>query len=354
MMPTVPVLVSEVVDPAVTASFFSTLDPLIRAMTFRSGYNTNLVMAGTSLLGFAAGMVGVFAMLRRRSLVADALSHATLPGICAAFLLAVHFGHTGRSLPLLLIGAGLTGILGVICIQMILRHGRLREDVAITVVLGVFFGVGVVGLSYIQANSVAGSAGITRFIYGQAASMQPSDVVMMAWLCGIALLACTLLFKEFTIVCFNDSYARTLGWPVAHLDMGIMALIVLVTLVGLQTAGLILVVALLILPAASARFWTDRIGAMVLLSGTLGAVGCWLGSTLSAASPKYPTGAVIVLTTGAMFVLSMFVAPRRGLIHMLLFRGRFRKHDLQLMAMPSDSAPGLHTLPPRESEGVAR
>lgn len=352
MMPTAPILASELVDSAQTASLFTTLDALIRVVTFRSGYNTNLVIAGTALLGLAAGIVGVFAMLRRRSLVADALSHATLPGICAAFLLAALFGYAGRSLPLLLIGAGFTGILGVLCIQMILRHGRLREDVAITVVLGVFFGVGVVGLSYIQANSAAGSAGITRFIYGQAASMQPSDVVMMAWICGIAMLACTLLFKEFTIVCFNDSYARTLGWPVAHLDLGIMALIVLVTLIGLQTAGLILVVALLILPAASARFWTDRIRSMVFLSGIFGAAGCWLGSTLSAVFPRYPTGAVIVLTSGAVFVLSMLFAPRRGLIHLLRHRGRLRTRDLQLMTMPSDSASELQGLTHRESGGV--
>ena len=342
-------IVSELFDPRNSAVVLTSLETAIRVLTFRSGYNTNLVIAGTALLGFAAGIIGVFAMLRKRSLVADALSHATLPGICMAFLLASFIGQAGRSLPVLLIGAGFTGVLGVLCIQMILRHGRLREDVAITVVLGAFFGAGVVGLSFIQANSAAESAGITRFIYGQAASMQPSDVVIMAWICGIALLACTLLFKEFTIVCFNDSYARTLGWPVERLDLGIMALIVLVTLVGLQTAGLILVVALLILPAASARFWTDRIRSMVLLSGFFGAMGCWLGSTLSAVFPRYPTGAVIVLTSGMLFALSMLFAPRRGLIHLLRHRRRLQLHDLEAVAMHAHGAPGFHGLPHRGS-----
>ncbi|TVQ76171.1 MAG: metal ABC transporter permease [Phycisphaeraceae bacterium] len=351
-MLTARILASELADSTHSSFSASTLDTLIQVLTFRSGYNTNLVIAGTALLGFAAGIIGVFAMLRKRSLVADALSHATLPGICMAFLLAAFIGQAGRTLPVLLIGAGFTGVLGVLCIQMILRHGRLREDVAITVVLGAFFGAGVVGLSYIQAHSAAGSAGITRFIYGQAASMQPSDVVIMAWICGISLLACMLLFKEFTIVCFNDSYARTLGWPVERLDLGIMALIVLVTLVGLQTAGLILVVALLILPAASARFWTDRIRSMVLLSGLFGATGCWLGSTLSAVFPRYPTGAVIVLTSGLLFALSMLFAPRRGLIHLLRRRGRLQLHDLQAVAVHADGAPGFRGLPHRGSGSV--
>ncbi|MAY73350.1 MAG: hypothetical protein CMJ31_01235 [Phycisphaerae bacterium] len=293
-------------------------------MTFRAGYNTTLVIAGTLLLGVAAGVIGVFALLRKRSLMTDALSHATLPGIAIAFIAASTLGYNGRSLPVLLVGATVSGVLGVVCIQAILRHTRLREDAAIGIVLSVFFGAGVVGLSYIQRNHSAGAAGVNGFIYGQAATMRPSDVALMGGIALIAILSSLLLLKEFSLVCFNDAFARVDGWPVTVIDLLMMGLVVLVTVAGLQAVGLILVVALLIIPPVAARFWTNRLWLLVLLAGAIGGLSGYFGSVVSALLPRQPAGAVIVLSCGVVFSISMVAAPARGVVATSIRRLRLR------------------------------
>lgn len=287
---------------------------IIETMTFRAGYNTSMVIAGTTLLGLAAGIIGVFALLRKRSLMTDALSHATLPGITLAFLIASALGFDSKSLPVLLLGATITGVLGVICVQLILRHTRLREDAAIGIVLSVFFGFGIVGLSYIQSNAPSNSGGLNHFIYGQAATMRAGDVILMGSIALAAIMMTVLFLKEFAIVCFNDAFARVDGWPIGFVDLLMMALVVLVTVAGLQAVGLILVVSMLIIPPVAARFWTDRLGLLVLISGVVGALSGYLGAVLSAMFPRKPAGAVIVLTAGIVFALSMFLAPKRGVI----------------------------------------
>lgn len=291
-----------------------TLGEVVETLTLRAGFNTNTVIVGTALLGLSAGVVGAFALLRKRSMMADALSHATLPGIGLAFLAAGALGVSGRSMPVLLVGAAVTGVLGVLCVQGLLRFTRLREDAAIGIVLSVFFGAGVVVLSVIQKHAPAGAAGIDSFIYGQTAAMRVSDAVLMGAIAVVAVGAALLLTKEFALVCFNDAFARTDGWAVTLIDLLMMALVVLVTIAGLQAVGLILVVAMLIIPAASARFWTDRLRVLVLVSGLIGAGSGYLGSAASSLLPRKPAGAVIVLVAGAVFAVSMLVAPRRGVL----------------------------------------
>jgi manganese/zinc/iron transport system permease protein len=317
---------------------------VIETMSLRAGFNTNMVIAGTTFLGLAAGVIGVFALLRKRSLMTDALSHATLPGIAGAFIVASALGAQGRSLPVLLLGATLTGVLGILCVQGILRHTRLREDAAIGIVLSVFFGAGIVALSYIQANAAAGSAGLNKFIYGQAATMQPGDVMLMAAIAAGAVIATALFLKEFALVCFNDAFAKVDGWPVSFLDVLMMAMVVLVTVAGLQAVGLILVVAMLIIPPVAARFWTDRLIPLLLIAALIGAASGYFGSVISALLPRKPAGAVIVLTSGVFFSVSLIFAPARGVIASALRRLRLRLliagEDILESAYEASLAPG--------------
>jgi len=287
---------------------------IVRTLTLRAGFNTTLVVVGTTMLGLAAGVIGVFALLRKRSLVADALSHATLPGIGLAFLGATALGLDGRSLPILLVGAAVTGVAGVACIQGLLRFTRLREDAAIGIVLSVFFGAGVVALSVIQNESSANAAGLESLIYGQTAAMSMDDAVLLGAIAVVAVLAAALLEKEFATVCFNDAFARASGWPVTLIDALMMALVVLVTVAGLQAVGLILVVALLIVPPVTARLWTSRLTSLVVLSAVVGGLSGYLGSVVSALLPRKPAGSVIVLVAGAIFALSLLLAPSRGVV----------------------------------------
>jgi manganese/zinc/iron transport system permease protein len=289
---------------------------ILEVLTFQGGYNTNAVLAGSAMLGLAAGVVGVFALLRKRSLVADAIGHATLPGIVIAFLMAAAMGGTGRSLPVLLLGAAVSGALAVFCIFGILKYTRLREDAAIGIVLGVFFGVGVVLLSYVQRpeNVSASPAGLHHFIYGQTAAMRAGDAMLMAGIALSAVVVTAVLFKEFALASFNDDYARVAGFPVGLLDGLMLGLVVLVTVAGLQAVGLILVIALLIIPPVAARFWTDRLLPLMLISGGLGALSGYIGAATSALLPSAPAGSIIVLCGGGVFVLSLLIAPRHGVI----------------------------------------
>lgn len=288
------------------------LRQLLDVLSFNDAPTTTTVVLGTTLLGLAAGVVGSFALLRKRSMVTDALAHATLPGIAAAFIAASALDIAGKPLPALLAGAAVTGVIAVLAIQLILRHTRLPEDAAIALVLSVGFGLGIVGMSFIQNNTPANAAGLDAFIYGQTAAMTEHDAAVMAAIAAAAVAAATLLFKEFTLVCFNPHFARVDGWPTNTIDLAMMALVVLVTVAGLQAVGLLLVVAMLIIPPAAARFWTDRLPALVALAAAFGALAGYLGAAASAVLDDKPTGAVIVITAGAIFILSMAAAPKRG------------------------------------------
>lgn len=301
-----------------------TWEQLADALTFQAGFNTSVVVAGTSLLGIAAGVIGVFALLRKRALMSDAISHATLPGICTTFLLAEALGADGRSLPLLLLGAAVSGIVGVLSVQALLRHTRLQSDAAMGVVLSVLFGVGVVLLSVIQTLPTGNAAGLGKFIYGQTAAMSVGDAVLMGGIALLAVVSAFLLLKEFGLVCFDEDFAQVDGWPVSRIDLLMMALVVLVTVAGLQAVGLILVVAMLIIPPVAARFWTDRLGGVVVLSGLWGGLSGYLGSVVSALLPRQPAGAVIVLTSGMLFSISFLFAPRRGVLATAIRRIRLR------------------------------
>ncbi|OYD86246.1 metal ABC transporter permease [Azospirillum brasilense] len=302
----------------------TTIEEALRILTFQSGFNSAVVVAGTAALGLAGGTVGTFLLLRRRALVSDALSHATLPGIAVAFLVGAALGLPERSLPLLLAGAVASGVVGLLTVQALSRFNRLTEDSAIGAVLSVFFGLGVVLLSVIQNLELGGQAGLKTFILGQTAAMAQGEAIAIGLLAAGAALAVALLFKELRVLAFDPGFAAVQGWPVGALDLVLMGLATFVTVIGLQTVGLILVVALLIIPPAAARFWTDRLPALTVAAAVIGALSGWLGATLSALLPKLPAGAVIVLVAGGFFLLSFLFAPARGLVAAALRQGRLR------------------------------
>jgi len=152
--------------------------------------------------------------------------------------------------------------------------------------------------------------------------------VLLAAAAGVVVAGAMLLFKEFRLVCFDQEFAAAQGWPVLLVDLLMMGLVVVTTVVGLQAVGLILVVALLIIPAAAARFWTDRLTTMIVLAGVFGAASGWLGATLSALAGRLPAGAIIVICTGVVFLLSMLFAPHRGVVAGLIRQLALRRRTV--------------------------
>lgn len=281
-------------------------------------YNTRVVIVGTMLLGMAAGVIGTFMLLRKRSLMGDAVSHATLPGIAIAFIVMVRMGGNGKSLPGLLLGALLAGMIGMLVVLMIRYTTRLKEDAALGIVLSVFFGLGIALLGLIQKMPDGSAAGLERFIYGQTASMLRSDAKLFALSAAVVTAISILLFKEFAVLCFDQEYAASQGWPVVFLDTIMMALVVTITVIGLQAVGMILVIALLIIPSAAARFWTEHLLRLVIGAALIGAVSGLVGACLSALFARLPAGAIIVLVASLIFGFSMCFGTARGIFFRLL------------------------------------
>lgn len=303
-------------------------DELLRVVLLRD-YNTRVVVLGTMILGLAAGVVGVFLLLRKRALMGDALSHATLPGIGLAFIVMASFGGSGKYLPGLLLGAVLSGVCGLGCVLFIRRWTRLKEDAALGIVLSVFFGLGVAILGVIQKMDAGHAAGLESFVYGKTASMLAADARMIAVAAVIVLVVSLLLFKEFELLCFDQAQAAVQGWPILVLDAAMLTLVVLVTVIGLQAVGLILMIALLVIPPAAARFWTDHLPSMVLVSALIGAVSGFVGAALSALVPRLPAGAIIVIVASAIFTISLFLGTSRGWLRRVVERSRIERKVTQ-------------------------
>ena len=288
-------------------------------------YNTRLVVICTILLGCACGLMGGFLLLRKRSLMGDTLSHATLPGVGLSFMLLVALGGDGKSLPILLAGAGITGVIGCAAVLFIREQTRIKDDAAMGIVLSVFFGAGVAILGVIQKMPEGSAAGLESFIYGKTASMVMSDFQILVFITVCVITCSLLLFKEFRLLCFDENFAAVLGWPVKFLDILLLALITAVTVAGLQAVGLILIIAFLITPAAAARFWTNQLDRMLMLSALIGAASGWIGASLSAFFPRLPAGAVIVLVAALFFVVSMLIGTERGVMIRSLRQSQLEK-----------------------------
>ncbi|MFD0675109.1 metal ABC transporter permease [Cohnella sp. GCM10027633] len=282
--------------------------------------NLQWILLGSMLLGLSTGVIGTFSYLRKQSLIGDTLAHAALPGICIAFML------TGvKSVVVFMIGAIIAGMIATVGIALITRHSRIKPDAAMGIILSLFFGIGIVLLTRIQHSSYGNQSGLDKFLFGQAASMTADDVYTMGGVAIVLVVACALLFKEFKLLSFDSGYARGLGFSVSTLEQLLLWLVTVAVVVGIQAVGVVLVAALLITPAVSARYWTDRLGVMTVLSGLFGALSGAAGTWISAGTENLPTGPLSVLTATAVFAISVLCGPRRGLLAKALRRRGAKK-----------------------------
>ncbi len=272
-------------------------------------YTLRTVAVGAAALGAVSGALGSFAVLRRQSLLGDAISHAALPGIALAFLL------TGsRATLVLVLGAALAGWVGTLVVMAVVRWSRIPEDAALGIVLSVFFGAGLVILTFVQRDPSAAQAGLDTFLFGQAATLLERDVAVILGLGAVAVAATVLFWKEFKILSFDPQFGRSMGIPMLRVDMILTTALVIAIVIGLQTVGVVLMSAMVVAPAAAARQWTDRLGTMVFLAAFFGAVAGTVGALVSATAVRVPTGPTIVLVVSALVLGSLLFAPERGLV----------------------------------------
>lgn len=285
------------------------LIPLSQALFgLRFTYTVRVVALGGAILGVISGALGCFAVLRQESLLGDALSHAALPGVAIAFLLA------GRELSLLLIGAGIASWLGLRFVAALLATTRIKGDTALGIVLASWFAAGIALLAYIQSIPDASQAGLDHFIFGQAAAMIESDVRLVSGVGLIVLGALALFWKEFKLVTFDAEFAGANGFRRALINTLLSTLIVVTIVLGLQLAGVILMVGILIAPAIAARQWTRKLEQMVILAAVFGAFAGAVGAVISALDSDIPTGPMIIVAAFVLVLISLAFAPGRGLL----------------------------------------
>lgn len=287
-------------------------------------YTFQVIAIGTAILGAVCGMLGSFAVLRKQSLLGDAISHAALPGIAIAFLI------TGaKDSNVLLLGALVSGLVGTFWIRGIMTKTHLKSDTALGLILSLFFGFGMLLLTFIQKQPNANQAGLDKYLFGQAATLLIADVWLMVIVTGVCLVILLLFWKEFKILLFDADYTKTLGFNTKFIDVLITSFIVLAIVLGLQTVGVVLMSAMLLAPAAAARQWTNNLATMVVLAAIFGAFSGVFGTVISASQNNLSTGPVIVIVAGVFVVLSFVLSPSRGLLFKQI---RFMKNrrDLQL------------------------
>lgn len=278
--------------------FFSFQDPSVLSVTL-----------GAVLLTASSAVVGTFTLLKKKALVGDAVAHSVLPGICLAFLLS------GTKSPVFLIsGAFATGWISLLLIDKISMRSKLKEDTAIALILSVFFGLGILLLTYIQHSGNAAQTGLDSFLFGKAAALVGRDLLVFGIVAVVLILAVALFFKELKLIAFDPAFARALGLPVYGIDLLLTSLTVLAVVTGIQAVGVVLMAAMLITPAAAARFWTDNALYMTMLAAALGALSGLAGAFVSYTAPAMPTGPWIVMVVSVLAMLSFFFAPRRGIV----------------------------------------
>ena len=273
------------------------------------------VVATTALLGASCGVSGTLLVLRRRALLGDAAGHATLPGIAGAGAASLALGGTGREPWALVSGAALGAVAGIALVHLIRRWTRLPPDAAMAIALGTLFGLGTAMLSALQQAEGGHGAGLESFVTGDAATLVRSDLAVAATVAATGALATAALRNDLRALAFDESFARAVGRPVPWLDALVSAIAVANIVAGMRAVGLVLSVALLVIPAAAARPWCRTMGGMTCLAAALGASGAVAGTAASAALEDAPTGPMIVLACAALLAASLALAPLRRRRH---------------------------------------
>ena len=295
-----------------------------------SDYTARTILLGAASLGVVSGVVGSYAVLRKQSLVGDVMSHAALPGIVLAFIIM----GVKEQLPIL-IGAALSAVLAVFLINLVTGNSRIKTDSAMGMALSVFFGLGLVLLTYAQKMPDANQAGLDKFLFGQAEALVEKDVLVIGLTGVFALLVVGLFWKEFKLLCFDPDFGGTMGFSMKSLDLLVTAVIVSAIVIGLQTVGVVLMSSMLIAPAVAARQWTAGMGSMVILAASVAAVSGVTGVALSAGLENVPTGPAVIVCVSLIAFFSVLFSPN-GFFTLKLRDARSRreiKKDYVLKAL---------------------
>lgn len=293
--------ISELTDTSFaerTVRFFTFQDPSLR-----------FALLGSVLLGICCGLMGSFLVVRKLALMSDALSHAVLPGVALGFLWNM------RKDPLaIFIGATIAGLLGAGLVQAIRSTTKHKEDAALGFVLASFFAVGACLVTMIQNLPDGNKSGLDKFMFGQAAALGQGDVLLLGIVTAATVVIVLVFYKEFLATSFDAAFAQSAGIPSQIFHYLLMLLLAFAIVSSLQAVGVVLVAAMLVIPAAAAYLLTDRFGWMLILAAAFGVATGAVGSFFSFVGRNLPTGPLMVLAATAVFLAAVLFGPRHGVL----------------------------------------
>ncbi|WPR76886.1 iron chelate uptake ABC transporter family permease subunit [Algoriphagus sp. NG3] len=282
------------------------------------------VVLGITLLGIGSAYVGTYSFLDKKALLGDAISHAVLPGICLGFILA------GEKNPVYIVtGAFLSGALATFLTSWLKSNTRLSDDAIIASILSIFFGFGIVLLTVIQKSGNPEMAGLNQFIFGNAIAILEEDLYIYGGLALLIIITLTAFRKEFSMLVFNADFGKSIGYPMGTIRLVFNVLMILAVVIGIQAIGVVLMAALLITPGAAARFWTDKLGRLLLIAGFFSAVSGIAGTYISFVIPQMPTGPWVVVSLSLLAIVSFLFAPRKGVVSRFIARKHYLKKTHQ-------------------------
>lgn len=261
------------------------------------GFLRNAIVTAT-IIGIISGVIGCFIILRGLSLMGDAISHAVLPGVAMSYMLGGSY----------FIGASAFGLLAAALIGFISDKSKLKNDTAIGIVFSAFFALGIIMISFAKS-----ATDLYHILFGNVLAVRQSDIRITAIVGVVVIVFVILFYKELKISSFDPTMARAGGLSTKAIHYALMFLLTLVAVSALQTVGTVLVIAMLITPAATAFMLTDRLSVMVLLASGFGVLAAVIGLFFSY-SYNLASGAAIVLTCAAFFIAAFLFSPKKGIL----------------------------------------
>ena len=250
------------------------------------------------LVGIMSGIIGSFIILRGMSLMGDAISHAVLPGVAVAYMLGIN----------LLLGASAFGILAALLIGVVTMKSKLKNDTAIGIVFSAFFALGFILISLAES-----ATNLHHILFGNVLAVSDSDLITTAIVLSVVLLFVVVFYKELLITSFDNTFAKAYGLKTQIMHYALMLILTLVTVTALQTVGIILIVAMLITPAATAYLLTNRMSHMMIVAAIFSVISSIVGLYLSFTF-NWASGPAIVLTAAIFFSLAFIFSPKQGIV----------------------------------------
>lgn len=277
----------------------------MRFLTFKDP-SLQIVLLGVIILGICCGLLGSFLVIRQKALFSDALSHAVLPGIVIAFL-----WNMEKNSFVLLIGAMISGLIGVLAITILKKTTILKEDSLLGLVLTGFYAIGICLLTMLQNIPVGHQSGLDKYLFGQAAALSWEDIKLMSFVTFLSILMIWIFYKELLVSSFDPEFAYSTGLKKYLLDELLLILVTLTIVISIKAVGVILVSAMLIIPASTAILLTNRLHKVIFLSIGIGLVSAILGTFLSFVTHNLPTGPFMVITGASIFILTFLMTQKK-------------------------------------------